>query len=82
MSSITPLPELDLFGVPPTQLSILQDLVTEHRVIGNLEAGKSINFEINTAKNEYVKLNETEFYIKLRVDLEKKDDANVVSSCV
>ncbi len=33
MSNVTPHPDFDLFGVPPTQLTIERDIQSEHRPI-------------------------------------------------
>jgi hypothetical protein len=71
LSTITPLPELDLFGVPPTQTSVDYDICTEHRPISTLSPDSLIEFNVHTGYDEYIKLSETELYMKIRVDLKK-----------
>ena len=66
LSHGTPLSEFDIFSVPPTQLSVVNDLETEHRPLQIIGDDRLVQFEFTTAPNEYVKWTETELYIKLR----------------
>lgn len=74
MSGVTPLPELDLFSVPPTQLSFIDEYETDERPLAIVENQKQIQFEFVTAPNEYIKLNESAVHLKVRIDLEKKSE--------
>jgi len=76
LSAITPLPELDLFGVPPTQNSVEYDICSEHRPISTLTHDSVIEFNIQTSNDEYIKLSETELYLKLRINLTKALNAD------
>jgi len=79
MSSITPLSELDIFGVPPTQTSVEQNILSEHRPISTLDSSNPIEFNIYSGFDEYIRLDKTWFYIKIRVNLEKPMNVSVVS---
>jgi hypothetical protein len=70
-SSLTPLPEYDLWGVPPTQFTVEFDKLTEHRPISILNSKSVITFDIMTSYDEYISLRETLLYFKLRIDLKK-----------
>src|SRR6266700_1200032 len=72
LSPLIALPELDLFGVPPTQLMVESDVQTEHRPISTVTNSMSpIQFEIHTAIDEYINLSKSELYLCVRIDLEK-----------
>ena len=77
LSSVTPLPEFDIFGIPPTQLTVERDLVTEHRPISILNANSLIQFVIPTAVDEYIQLRETLLYMKIKIDIAKKAGGDV-----
>ena len=72
IASITPLPEFDIFTVPPTQLTVDRDLVTEHRPISILNSNSVIQFVIPTAVDEYLQLTETLLNLKLKINIKKK----------
>lgn len=74
LSSITPVPELDLFGVPPTQLSIEKDLVTYHRPISTISSSSDIKFNIPSAIDEYIQLRDMLLQVRLKVNLKKNGD--------
>jgi hypothetical protein len=78
LSNITPHPDFDLFGVPPTQLTIERDVQSEHRPISVLNSTSIIQFVIHSAIDEYIQLRDTLFKIKLKINLTKKDRTNVV----
>lgn len=66
LSSALPLPEFDLFGVPPTQTMVDRDLLTEHRAIATLEPSSFIQFEIPTAIDEYLRFDDMYIYMKVK----------------
>lgn len=67
LSHGTALPEYDLFSVPPTQLSVLEDIETEQRPINILKPeSREFTFEFATGVDEYVNFRETELYLRLR----------------
>jgi len=73
LSSLMTLPELDIFGVPPTQLMIERDVQTEHRPISTISnANNTIEFEIHSGLNEYINLSKSELYLCLKIKLNKK----------
>jgi hypothetical protein len=72
LSSLVALPEFDLFGVPPTQLTVEKDIQTDHRPISTLSSSSSpIQFEIHTGIDEYIQMRECELYLCIRVSLVK-----------
>jgi hypothetical protein len=80
LSSITPLPEFDIFGVPPTQLTVDRDLVTEHRPISVLNSNSQIQFVIQSAVDEYIQLKETLLYMKIKVNIKKTPTGNILET--
>lgn len=78
LSSEALLAELDLFSVPPTQLSVEKSYETAHRPLGSLEKSTSISFDIPTSKEEYILLHETYFYAKIQLKYSRKDSKDVV----
>ncbi|XP_054157669.1 uncharacterized protein F54H12.2-like [Oppia nitens] len=72
LSSLMTLPEMDVFGVPPTQLMIERDVQTEHRPISTLSnSTNTIEFEVHTGLNEYINLSKSELYLCLKFKLQK-----------
>ena len=72
LSHATALPEFDLFSVPPTQLSVTEDIETEQRTINVVKPdSREFAFEFTTAPDEYVNFRETELYLRLRFVLPK-----------
>jgi hypothetical protein len=70
ISSMTPLHEYDLFALHPTQITVEKDICQEYRSTTSLSTYPStISFEINSASDEYIQFKETEFYLRIRVDL-------------
>ena len=78
MSSIVPLPKFDLFGVPPTQAMIESDIVTEHRPITSLDPSSFIQFEIQSAIDEYIDLEK--LYLMLKVKVKNMDNLKIDQS--
>ena len=66
-SSGVPLPKFDLFGVPPTQTMIEKYIITEHKPITALDPSSFLQFEIQTAIDEYIDLEKLYFYLKLKL---------------
>lgn len=77
LSHGTPLSEFDIFSVPPTQLSVVNDLETEHRPIQPMSADRLAQFEFSTAPNEYVKWTDTELYVKMRIKVTTSPPAEI-----
>ncbi len=76
LSSIMALPEFDIFGVPPTQLTVEADLQTEHRPISTITSSLApIEFEIHTGLDEYINLGKSELYLCLQISLSKTNVA-------
>ena len=69
LSQITTLADFDIFSVPPTQLTIEKNIVTEHRPLSTLTDNSTIEFSISSAVDEYIQLRETMLYMKIRVNL-------------
>ena len=74
LSALAPLPELDLFGVPPTQNSIERDIYSEHRPISTLNSTSAITFVIPTPIDEYLQLRECMLYMKIKINIKKSTD--------
>jgi hypothetical protein len=78
LSSVLALPELDIFGVPPTQLMVDSDVQTEHRPVSTVtNAISPIDFEIHTGLDEYINLCKSELYLCVKIHLEKLDKTAV-----
>src|SRR5882757_8106653 len=76
LSSVLALPEFDIFGVPPTQLMVENDVQTEHRPICTITDCKSpVEFEILTGLDEYINLGKSELYLCLQVKLRRTNMA-------
>ena len=76
LSSVLALPEFDIFGVPPTQLTVLSDTQTEHRPISTITNSQSpIEFVIHTGLDEYINLGKSELYLCLQISLSKTNMA-------
>ena len=54
-STVCALEAFDLWGVPPVQDTIGDTTVTEHRPLApSLDPSRVIEFELNTAEDEYI----------------------------
>ena len=71
LSSVVPLNEFDIFGVPPTQTTVEQDILTEHRPIASLDSKSYIEFNFSSGIDEYLRLDRTWLYLRLRINIEK-----------
>ena len=69
--TLTTLSDLDLFSKPPVQLSIEKTYETVHRPISILDSKSHIEFNISSGIDEYILLKDMQFYIKLKIDLNK-----------
>jgi hypothetical protein len=78
LSSVTPHPEYDLFVLPPTQLTVEKNIQTEHRPISVVTDSRSvIQFELNSALDEYIQLRDTLIKIKLKINIKRSDNDDV-----
>src|SRR5882724_6240013 len=77
LSQITTLPEFDLFAVPPTQMTIDKNIVTEHLPISILTNNSPIQFQIQPSLDEYIQLRETSLYMKIKINIEKFGGGNI-----
>ena len=65
--------ELDLFSMPPTQVSIDKSQWVEHRPLASIsESSSVIEFLVNGTGEEYVDLSET--YLHLKIQVKNKDN--------
>src|SRR5207253_8005421 len=75
---------LELFSVPPTQISIDQTRYVEFRPVATLSANQVIDFVVPASVDEYVNLANTLLYLKLKVkknattDLTAAESAHVI----
>src|SRR5882724_4023492 len=76
MSVSTPLPDLELFGIPPTQASIERDFLVEYKPLNPLSthSTKRIEYEIRTSEDEYLRLDEIELNLLIRCILYKYEN--------
>ena len=77
LSQQIPLAEFDAFSVPPTQTTVREDIISEHRPLNPIKSSLPIEFLINTGKDEYVNCREMLFYLKFHLELSKSDGTNV-----
>lgn len=80
LSGIAPLPQFELWSVPPTQVSVLKDIETEVRPLSTLSVNQPIEFIVNSAIDEYINLSESYLYVKARVVLRRDDKVDVKKS--
>jgi len=78
--NITTHPDFNLFGLPPTQLTVEKDVFTEHRPINTYNSSSVIQFVIPTNIDEYIQLRESLLYVKLKISLKKKDNAKIFAN--
>ncbi|KAI1287884.1 hypothetical protein HDE_09787 [Halotydeus destructor] len=69
MSSVATLSEFDLFGVPPTQISVTTTRETEHRPLSVLNSRSPIEFHLNPSLSEYILMSETYLRMGIRIKL-------------
>lgn len=72
LSKITTLADFDIFTVPPTQLSIEKNLVSEYRPLTAITNNSSIiEFNIESGLDEYIQLREMQLYLRCKIDITK-----------
>jgi hypothetical protein len=74
-SSIAVLPQLELWGIPPTQISIEKDVETEYRPSSVIDITQTFDYKILSARDEYINISEMYLYIQGRVRLRKNEGA-------
>ena len=77
LASVTPLAELDIFGVPPVQTTVKKYIMTEYQPLAILNSSSIIEFEIHCSKDEYLQMREIELYLKIRASVKQKDNSAV-----
>ena len=70
-NDLKPLPEFDIFQIPKIQNSIDCEFTQELRPVSTLDSKAFIEFNLTTAKDQYLRLWQTEFYLRLKIRLEK-----------
>jgi hypothetical protein len=55
LSSVAPLSEFDLWGVPPTQITVERDTEMEYRPLSTVDLNSPITFMLTTPVGEYLK---------------------------
>ena len=76
-SNVAILPSLAFWHVPDTQHSILQDVEYEVRPASLFTSSTPLRFEVRSPENEFVQLNESHLWLKMKVTLSKKGGAKV-----
>ena len=74
LSSIVPLPEFDLWGVPSTQTSFERISDAEYRPVTTVSSSSPIVFLFTTAQDEYVKCDEIYLSWNAQFTFQKKGD--------
>lgn len=74
------LPELDLFTIPPVQLSVERSYETQHRPISSIQGSNYIEFRIPTSKDEYILFHETYLYFKLQLKIKNVDGKDIAAT--
>ena len=78
LSGIAPLPQFELWSVPPTQVSSKNDIQTDVRPLAAVSSSQPTEFIITSAMDEYVNMSETYLYIRARVKLSREDKIDPV----
>lgn len=79
-SSIAVLPNMDLFGVPTTQVSIENTTETEFRPLSAPKPGIPIEFQFTPGIDQYIAWSETYLLIKMKIILTKSDGTSASST--
>ena len=72
LSPIITLSDFDFFSVPPTQATIEKNFVTEHRPMSTLNPNSIIEFQVNSAIDEYINLRDTQLYSRIKINIKKQ----------
>ena len=75
-----PLPELDLWGLPPVQKSVLTDISMEQRPSTTVSWGSAIEFDFILGQDEYMLFSETYLYMKIQPHLKKSDKSEIATT--
>ena len=78
-TAVTALPSLDFFAKTFAQDTYNYTYSDSIRPIAQLNSGPHIEFQINTAENEYIRLKDTTLYIKFLVKLAKSDNSAIAA---
>ena len=70
--------ELDLFSVPPTQISIVKGQWEESHPISTISDGGPIEFFVLGSGDEYMDLNQSQLYVKAKIT--KVDSSNLTEN--
>lgn len=79
-SPVTAVPELDLYSKAPVQTSIEKTYIEEVRPIAPLNTGGHVEFVINNAYNEYVRLKDLTLYGRFHVVLTKTPSTSSITA--
>ncbi|MDI9312034.1 MAG: hypothetical protein QM535_17605 [Limnohabitans sp.] len=80
LSSITPLTEFDLWGVPPTQLTVEKILEAEYRPVATVDSSSPITFQFTTAIDEYLKINDIFLSFTVNLNFTKANEITQTES--
>jgi len=67
LSHAVALPDFDIFGIPGTQTTVERGITTEYRPIASLDGSSTIEFQVPTSADEYVRLEDTQLYLRVKV---------------
>ena len=70
-SSVATIPQFDLWGLPPTQVSVEEDVVTEYYPVAPVSDNSPLEFVFKTGVDEYLNFNEMYLYLKCQAKLHK-----------
>lgn len=70
-SSVATIPQFDLWGLPPTQVSVEEDVVTEYYPVAPVSDNSPLEFVFKTGVDEYLNFNEMYLYLKCQAKLVK-----------
>ena len=77
---LTAVPSLDFFATTPVQDTYESTFFEVIRPIAQLNSGPHIEFQINNAANEYIRLKETTLSVKFRIKLNRTDNQTVTDT--
>jgi len=76
LTSIAPLPEFDVFTVPPTQMSVHDSYDVEYRPLAPVTADTPIEFQIRSSEHHYAVPSEIYLQMEIEISLEKVADGS------
>jgi hypothetical protein len=59
--------ELDLFSVPPTQVSVDSGMFVEYHPISSLTDGAPIEFEVSSSGDDYIDFANSYLYVRAKI---------------